>query len=250
MPPEETRWIKNMKTQADEAVSIDTTDQVLSATFKKPRTFRFKVPIWLLMALIVFLALPISWVTNRVRTQRRAVGAITRAGGSAWYDFQQVPSGQWDPTVKNQTPRWLLSCVPEECFQDVTLINLRKELAAGTGDKELSQIAGLSQVEYLDLAGSQVTDDGLAHLRGYKRLKYLYLSNTNITDAGLAHLAGLSELRNLLIDGTHVSDAGLAHLKSLHKLNALGLQGTRMTNSGVNDIKRSNSLLKKYFDTP
>jgi Leucine-rich repeat (LRR) protein len=197
------------------------------------------------MALIVLLAVPMASITNRVRSLRRAVDAITRAGGSVFYDYQKVPSGQWDPALNNPAPRWLLYCLPRECFQDVTLINLGELIHAKTSDQQLAQIDGLRKVEYLDLSGSEATDAGLAHLRAYKTLKHLYLQNTDITDNGLAQIGGLSELRDLSLDGTQVSDAGLAHLKSLDKLSYVGLKGTRVTKVGVAELQRSLPSLKE-----
>jgi len=40
----------------------------------------------------------------------------------------------------------------------------------------------------LDLVASQVTDAGLVHLKSLSDLKYLYLDNTRVTDAVIFHL--------------------------------------------------------------
>ena len=44
-------------------------------------------------------------------------------------------------------------------------------------------------------------------------LRYLDLTNTQVTDAGLVHLAGLTKLEELVLDGTQVTDAGVEELK-------------------------------------
>ena len=44
----------------------------------------------------------------------------------------------------------------------------------------------------VNLAGTQVTDDGLQQLEGLTQLKSVNLSNTAVGDAGLEHLEGLT----------------------------------------------------------
>ena len=47
---------------------------------------------------------------------------------------------------------------------------------------------GLAKLERLYLGGNQVTDAGLEHLIEMKSLEYLDLANTNITDEGVKKL--------------------------------------------------------------
>ena len=61
----------------------------------------------------------------------------------------------------------------------------------------LRHLAGLTELEVLDLAGLGVTDESLAHLRGLVRLKTLRLRRGQITGAGLVHLTGMSRLEDL-----------------------------------------------------
>lgn len=49
-------------------------------------------------------------------------------------------------------------------------------------DAGLAHIRELTNLQALDLAGTQVSDDGLAYLRGLKNLQFLYLSGTQVTD--------------------------------------------------------------------
>jgi hypothetical protein len=46
----------------------------------------------------------------------------------------------------------------------------------------------LSDLQFLSLDGTQVTDAGLAHLKGLNGLKWLKLTKTSVTDAGVAKL--------------------------------------------------------------
>ena len=50
-------------------------------------------------------------------------------------------------------------------------------------------------------------------MAGLKNLQALDLGRTKVTDAGLKELAGLKSLHALYLDGTQVTDAGLKKLR-------------------------------------
>ena len=56
-------------------------------------------------------------------------------------------------------------------------------------------LEGLTQLEELNLKGTEVTDSGLKHLKGLTKLKRLELPFRIITDAGLEHLKHLINLQ-------------------------------------------------------
>jgi hypothetical protein len=58
-----------------------------------------------------------------------------------------------------------------------------------------------------------VTDAGLKYLAGLKQLQTLNLYGTEVTDAGLKELAGLKQLRELDLFLTKVTAKGKADLK-------------------------------------
>jgi uncharacterized membrane protein len=98
------------------------------------------------------------------------------------------------------------------------------------GDAQLQQLAPLgSNLRWLDLAGTSVTDAGLARLPAMPNLVRLHLERTAITDSGLAALAGLVNLEYLDLYGTEVSDAGLETLEKLPKLKRLYIWRTKVT---------------------
>ncbi len=107
----------------------------------------------------------------------------------------------------------------------VELVRLPKS----AGDQALSYVAELSKPEalrMLNLAGTQVTDEGLKYLEGLKGLETLDISDTNITDEGLKHLEKLSSLRDLRIGDTKVTNEGLADLVAgLPSLDVLNVAG-------------------------
>jgi hypothetical protein len=105
----------------------------------------------------------------------------------------------------------------------------------GTGitDAGLAPVAGFHKLKFLRLNGTRVGDAGLAHLRHLPLLKTLYLGGAAVGDAGLAYLGHLPMLEVLSLDNTAVGDAGLAHINQLPKLSYLSLDGTRMGDKGI-----------------
>ena len=77
----------------------------------------------------------------------------------------------------------------------------------------LAHIEGMSQLQGLDLSGTQVTNNGLVHLAGLSRLRSLGLSRTGVTDAGLEHLRGLRRLEHVDVSGTSVTDMAMIRLR-------------------------------------
>ncbi len=107
----------------------------------------------------------------------------------------------------------------------VELVRLPKD----AGDEALAYVAELKRPEslkMLNLAGTQVTDEGLKSVEGLKGLETLDLSDTNISDAGLKHLEKLPSLRDLRIGNTNVTNEGLADLvASVPSLDVLNVAG-------------------------
>jgi hypothetical protein len=62
--------------------------------------------------------------------------------------------------------------------------------------------AGLEYLLWLDLSGSQISDDGILQVQALKNLRRLDLSGTPISDKGLRVVEGLPELEWLNLAGT------------------------------------------------
>jgi Leucine-rich repeat (LRR) protein len=97
-------------------------------------------------------------------------------------------------------------------------------------------LKGLTNLTYLDLSHTRVSDAGLVHLKGLTNLTRLDLAGMRVSDAGLVHLKGLTNLTYLDLSHTRVSDAGLVHLKGLTNLAQLDLSRTRVSDAGLRDL--------------
>ncbi len=96
--------------------------------------------------------------------------------------------------------------------------------------RQLKGVGNLPQPQRpftLYLHSAIITDADLKELAGLKNLQGLDLGVTKVTDAGLKELANLKGLRWLKIPATQVTDAGLKELAALKSLQVLDLGVTR-----------------------
>jgi hypothetical protein len=73
----------------------------------------------------------------------------------------------------------------------------------------LKELAGLKNLQGLDLGVTKVTDAGMKELAALKGLRWLKLPATQITDAGLKGVSACKSLKTLNLAATQVSDTGL-----------------------------------------
>lgn len=80
--------------------------------------------------------------------------------------------------------------------------------------------------------GEKATDDDLAAFSICSDLEYLYLRKSKITDAGLEHLSHFPQLRSLSLDDLPITDVGLFPLSQLPHLETLQIEncGIRVSN--------------------
>jgi Leucine-rich repeat (LRR) protein len=96
------------------------------------------------------------------------------------------------------------------------LINLEYINLMSNQISDLGPLAGLINLEYINLEGNQISD--LGPLAGLTNLSGLYLSDNEITD--ISPLAGMTDLVSLYLDNNQISDLGpLAELTNLESLN-------------------------------
>ena len=105
------------------------------------------------------------------------------------------------------------------------------------GDEQASALKPLSgNLEELNLARTQITDQGLEALADMAQLKRLHLENTAITDAGLDHLGSLEKLEYLNLYGTKVTDEGIRKIMNLPALTRLYVWQTEVSSEAANAL--------------
>lgn len=114
---------------------------------------------------------------------------------------------------------------------------LRRLWAGDTFVTDLAPIAGLTNLEDLDLHGTGIRDDAVVHLQNLRGLRRLDLQGTDITDAAVPVLEQLTNLETLNLYRTKISNAGLARLAKLAKLRDIDIRYTRATASGYDALR-------------
>jgi Leucine-rich repeat (LRR) protein len=171
-------------------------------------------------------ALPECRITWDRSSDRDVATWVNQRGG--WVSVA-LPNGELQTELKEGAP------LPAGPFT-LRAISLRG--CADLTDEELARMAGLAQLESLDLSSTPIGDAGVEHLAGCRGLRELNLSNTKIDDAALARLASLVSLRSLQLAGTPVSDTGVGQLRSLEELEQLSLAGTAVTDAAAGVLGR------------
>lgn len=146
------------------------------------------------------------------------------------------PADADDLAAFQQTGAAVTPLAEDVPFLSVQCINVTQTF----DDDALAALTPLGpQVAWLNLARTQVTDDGLDVLARMPHLTRLHLENTAVTDDGLQHLAGLEHLAYLNLYGTAVTDAGLQHLAQLPRLKNLYLWQTQVTPEAAAQLEAS-----------
>ena len=78
----------------------------------------------------------------------------------------------------------------------------------------LEPLAGLANLEWLNVDNTQLSDAGLQHFRMMNKLTFLHLGSTAVSDAGLPQLEGLASLKDLKVTRTAVTAAGVTKLQA------------------------------------
>jgi len=110
-------------------------------------------------------------------------------------------------------------------------------------DEDLSGLAGMKQLGFLDLSRNpKVTDAGIAALAGLENLRYLNLTNTRVTGTGLKDRADMASLYQLDLTDCPVTDESLAAIPHFPKLEELLIGGTEVTDKGLMSLVGWHSL--------
>jgi len=111
-----------------------------------------------------------------------------------------------------------------------------------TKDEYLRFGRGRWQLEILDLANTQITDEAFETITTHRMLKSLNLKNTATTDAGIAQIENLRRLEELGVSGTQISDEAMSIVGKNHKLKKLYLGHTAVTDEGLAKLQHLRQL--------
>lgn len=109
-------------------------------------------------------------------------------------------------------------------------------------DGAMTELAGLKNLQSLDLFKTDLSDEGAKALASMSGLQKLYLWHTGITDTGLANVKGLTGLKLLYIADTKATDAGMAHLSGLENLDYLWMNNLPVTDAGLKALESCKAL--------
>ena len=109
-------------------------------------------------------------------------------------------------------------------------------------DDDLKNLERFTELEWLDLRVSTLTDAGMAHLAGLRKLKFLNVARTSVSDKGLSVLRGHTELETLLLGTTKITDAGLVNLERMTKLKKLSVFRTAVSDAAIPSLHKLTSL--------
>jgi hypothetical protein len=236
----------------------------------RDRWFQFTLGSLMAFTLIASVTLAF-WVRGPMK-RRQILTAIERSGGGRVGYSSQAPD--WIVGLLGDVARGLFDEVSEIELRNPTdddvkriafFSQLRKLSLAGTvTDKAMKTVARWPSLEQLDLADTNVTNEGLALLRSLPRLPSLAapcaldddglreiskLTNLtalrieriyrkprswkSVSAAGLSHLASLKDVRELSLSYTWFDDDQIAFVEQLPRLQHLLLNDTHVTDAGL-----------------
>lgn len=134
--------------------------------------------------LLVILAIA-GFLYQSAETERRALNALSRRGGTFTYQSARMAS----------LGRIPFSEVATRLYNPVTEVDLStsswpraKSVYALVTDDDLVDLAPLTKLQRLSLRGMPITDEGIKHLQRFRQLKYLDLREAKVTQAAAAAL--------------------------------------------------------------
>ncbi len=159
----------------------------------------------MLLAIALF-SIWLSVVATRANRQRRAVEQIRKVGGSVWYDYQIDDSGSGSeamgphllPDAALPGPKWLRNLIGIDYFANAVGASMYDGNAydeAGAVDNGSMAFDELPRLSAVFLTRKCINDDTMAHLRGLTELHYLLVTDSAITDAGWRSLEYLPHLK-------------------------------------------------------
>lgn len=126
------------------------------------------------------------------------------------------------------------------------LSNIKYLHLSGTSitDGDLGNIRNLRQLSILDLDNTSISDNGLIHIKDLKQLSMLSLDNTKISNDGIGNIELLRNIANLSLSYTNIDDGSIKSLMKIKSLNSITLNGTSVTSKGKSELKNAIPFIK------
>jgi len=138
-----------------------------------------------------------------------------------------------------------LSTIAQRFGGEISVVE-RRVMAVVLGqraaDRDLDQFLECTDVTYIDLSESAITDLGVAKLNYFPRAELLKLNYTQVTDEGLAKLSALDDLDWIELHATKVKGTGFAEWNTTNKLLLLELDNTPFADAGCLALRRFSNL--------
>jgi serpin B len=113
-----------------------------------------------------------------------------------------------------------------------------------TDDSLLVALGKITWLKRLSLEDTSITDEGLALLCNLTELEELNLSGTNVNGSFLNYLSKMTKLKKLNLSRTKIGDGCLAYLTNFIALEELDISETSISSSGLPYLRAIPSLLK------
>ncbi|MHC4400192.1 MAG: leucine-rich repeat domain-containing protein [Planctomycetota bacterium] len=205
---------------------------------------------WLPWLVVLGMFIVLVVYTNSARRQSRGREAVLALGGRVWNRSETTigyfvgsdggtrifPGEARKPvTLYGRLAKWLQE---RGSGYDVIAAEVRGQLIT----RGSFPIDSLNRVEWLNLATCRFPGGVIDVRRFASQVRFLYLRESNLSDEGLIQVSQLSQVEVLDLSDTAITDAGLAYLKRMPKLERLDLSNTRITDAGLNHLIECPSL--------
>lgn len=219
------------------------------------------------VVLIVFLVAKAGgWFVARrsaVAIQRQVIQLVDDLDGHYYYDYQLLEADSPEENLAdrdNHTIRKhpLAAVFGDDWFHDVFYITFAQfngvpkdrqvAIRSDIGDDQIVRLMQLTQLKWLALSGTAVTDQAIEQLSTLPYLQRLWLGRTQVTDRSLQSLTNCETLTHLAIEGTAMSDAGLARIVTLPRLKFLSLGSPYVSAGGLSQLGQTGTLEELHLD--
>ncbi len=113
---------------------------------------------------------------------------------------------------------------------------------SGVSDRHVSLFQNRKSLIALNLENNSVTDESLKYLVTCKNLKVLGLSHTLITDQSLSNFPSLTNLIFLGLADNNITDTGILSLNVVNSIENINLSNTLITDKSLQHLSRMKKL--------